>query len=62
MSASISNFVSEAVIGSLPKGLTDQEKARIAASLPMSPALNTLADLPKVSPIRLGTCPLHSTQ
>ncbi len=48
MSASMSNYVSEAVIGSLPKGLTDQEKARVAASLPMSPAFNTLADLPKV--------------
>jgi hypothetical protein len=49
ISTSMGNFVSEAVIGSLPKGLSEGERARIAASLPMSPALNSLSDLPKVS-------------
>lgn len=38
----------DAVIGSLPKGLSVEERAKLAASLPMSPALGALASLPKV--------------
>jgi hypothetical protein len=44
-----SNLISEAVIGSLPKGLTETEKASLGATpLAMSPALQRLQDLPQV--------------
>lgn len=38
----------DAVIGSLPKGLTEDQRARIAASMPMSPALGMLQTMPEV--------------
>eukprot|EP00775_Hariotina_reticulata_P008709 gene8709-8890_t len=37
----------DAVIGSLPKGLTEDERMRIRQSAPMSPALGTLSELPQ---------------
>lgn len=37
----------DAVIGSLPKGLSLDERARIAASMPMSPAVGMLHTLPE---------------
>lgn len=41
------NFLTEAVIGSLPKGLTQSEREAVAASTPLSPSLNLLNSLPK---------------
>ncbi|PNH05740.1 hypothetical protein TSOC_007967 [Tetrabaena socialis] len=40
-----SNFLSQAVIGSLPKGLTNEDKMRILMSLPMSPSRALLQEL-----------------
>ncbi|KAI8466821.1 MAG: ATP-grasp domain-containing protein [Monoraphidium minutum] len=37
----------DAVIGSLPKGLSEDQRARIAASMPMSPALGMLGTMPE---------------
>lgn len=37
----------DAVIGSLPKGLSEDQRARIAASMPMSPALGMLQTMPE---------------
>lgn len=37
----------DAVIGSLPKGLSVDERAKIAASMPMSPALGMLQSMPE---------------
>lgn len=42
-----SNFLTQDVIGSLPKGLTRTEKEAVAASTPLSPSLNLLNSLPK---------------
>jgi hypothetical protein len=39
----------DAVIGSLPKGLSTDERLRIRQSAPMSPALGALQALPSVS-------------
>jgi hypothetical protein len=39
----------DAVIGSLPKGLTHDERLRIRESMPMSPALGALQQIPEVS-------------
>jgi hypothetical protein len=45
-----SNLISEAVIGSLPQGLTETERASLSATpLAMSPALQRLQELPQVS-------------
>lgn len=38
----------DAVIGSLPKGLTQDERLRIRESMPMSPALGALQQIPEV--------------
>ncbi|KAK2080066.1 hypothetical protein QBZ16_002462 [Prototheca wickerhamii] len=47
-SASIkSNFLTESLIGSLPKGLSLSEREHIIASTPLSPSLNLLNSLPK---------------
>ena len=40
------NFWSEAVMGSLPKGLSVPEREKIVASTPLSPTLNLLGSLP----------------
>ena len=40
------NLISEAVIGSLPAGLSAADRSRIQMATPMSPALNALASLP----------------
>lgn len=39
----------DAVIGSLPKALTEDERIRIRQSAPMSPALGSLSKLPQVT-------------
>lgn len=39
----------DAVIGSLPKGLTTDERMRIKSSMPMSPAMGALQKIPEVS-------------
>ena len=44
-----SNFMADAVIGSLPRGLSVDERRSIAQSTPMSPALNMLSAMPSVS-------------
>jgi biotin carboxylase len=41
-----SNFLREAVIGSLPQGLSLAEKERVFASTPLSPTLNLLNSMP----------------
>lgn len=46
MSGSLSQNY-DAVIGSLPRGLTSDERLRIRESVPMSPALGTLSELPQ---------------
>lgn len=38
----------DAVIGSLPKGLSTDERLRIRQSAPMSPAMGALQELPQV--------------
>ena len=40
------NFLTEAVIGSLPKALSLSERQSISASTPLSPTLNLLSSLP----------------
>lgn len=42
------NFLSEAVVRSLPKGLTTAERERVMASTPLSPTLNLLSSMPLV--------------
>ncbi|EFN59059.1 hypothetical protein CHLNCDRAFT_137776 [Chlorella variabilis] len=42
------NFLSEAVVRSLPKGLTATERERVLASTPLSPTLNLLGAMPLV--------------
>jgi len=44
-----SNFISEAVIGSLPKGLSAEERMAVAGSVPQSPAVMRLASITEVS-------------
>lgn len=43
-----SNFVSDAIIGSLPRGLSGQEREKIFQSVPLSPTLNLLHSMPSV--------------
>ncbi len=43
----------DAVIGSLPKALSVDQRARIAASMPMSPAVGMLQSMPEVC---VGAC------
>ena len=42
------NFLSEATVRSLPKGLTATERERVLASTPLSPTLNLLSSMPLV--------------
>ncbi|KFM27308.1 Carnosine synthase 1 [Auxenochlorella protothecoides] len=42
-----SNFLTEAVIGSLPRGLSHSEREFIVANTPLSPSLNLLSSLPR---------------
>ena len=44
-----SNFVSDAIIGSLPQGLSGKEREKIYQSVPLSPTLNLLHSMPSVS-------------
>lgn len=41
-----SNFLSEAIIGSLPKALSAAEREQVLASTPLSPTLNLLSSIP----------------
>lgn len=41
-----SNFLSEAVLGSLPRALSVAERERVLASVPLSPTLNLLSSMP----------------
>jgi hypothetical protein len=43
------NYISQAVIGSLPKGLTADARNKIAASVPMSPSTAALKQFSRVS-------------
>lgn len=43
-----SNFMADAIIGSLPQGLSVDEREKIFASTPLSPALNLLSSMPLV--------------
>lgn len=42
------NFLSEAVVRSLPKALSTAERERVLASTPLSPTLNLLSSMPLV--------------
>ena len=56
-----SNFVSDAIIGSLPQGLSGKEREKIYQSVPLSPTLNLLHSMPSVSLnyyLRVGQCTL----
>ena len=44
-----SNFVSDAIIGSLPQGLSGKEREKVFQSVPLSPTLNLLNSMPQVS-------------
>eukprot|EP00890_Picochlorum_soloecismus_P004255 jgi/Picsp_1/4830/NSC_02197-R1_hypothetical protein CHLNCDRAFT_137776 [Chlorella variabilis] len=41
-----SNFLTEAVIGSLPKGLSISEREQIFSETPLSPTMNVLSSMP----------------
>ena len=43
-----SNFLGDSLIGSLPRGLSVDEKRLIAQSTPLSPTLNMLSAMPSV--------------
>lgn len=43
-----SNFLGDSVIGSLPRGLSVDEKRLIAQSTPLSPTMNMLSAMPSV--------------
>eukprot|EP00775_Hariotina_reticulata_P008874 gene8874-9052_t len=43
-----SNFITPAVLGSLPKGLTMAEKAAVGSSMGMSPAAQRMQDIPEL--------------
>ncbi len=43
------NFLSEAVVRSLPQALSATERERVLASTPLSPTLNLLSSMPLVS-------------
>ena len=45
--------MADAVIGSLPRGLSLNEREKIFASTPLSPTLSMLSSMPSVSPILL---------
>lgn len=42
------NFLSEAIVRSLPKALSTAERERVLASTPLSPTLNLLSSMPLV--------------
>ena len=49
MASSITaNYLSDAVIGSLPKGLTQDQKLKIQQSVPMSPSMGVLKEMKAV--------------
>lgn len=62
-----SNFMADAVIGSLPRGLSLNERDKIFASTPLSPTLSMLSSMPSVSnihacyPCSLSTLHVQST-
>ena len=54
-----SNFVSDAIIGSLPRGLSGKEREKVFQSVPLSPTLNLLNSMPQVHPPFCTWCPLQ---
>lgn len=48
------NYLTEAVMGSLPKAMTPSERTRMSSRLGMSPSLRDVKDLPEVRPPRGG--------
>ena len=49
--------MADAVIGSLPRGLSLNERDKIFASMPLSPTLSMLSSMPAVS-ATIPPCPL----
>lgn len=49
--AMASSFMGPESMGSLPKGLTPDERARLSASTPLTPSLQILSTMP---PVRLA--------
>lgn len=43
------NYLTEAVVGSLPKAMTPSERTRMTSRLGASPSLKTMKDIPEVS-------------
>lgn len=51
-----SNFLSQAIIGSLPKGMTNEDRMKLLMSLPMSPSremLNKMSAVSEANPVTL---------
>ena len=46
-----SNFMGSSLLGSLPQGLSVDERAKILQSTPLSPTLNLLSSMPSVSAV-----------
>jgi len=44
-----SNFLSDAIIESLPRGLSGKEREKVFQSVPLSPTLNLLSSMPQVA-------------
>ena len=53
------NFLSEAVVRSLPKGLSLEQRQQVVASTPLSPTLNLLSSMPLVRRTAVCPCPRH---
>ena len=52
-----SNFLSNTMLGSLPKGLSGAERQKLFQSVPLSPTMNLLNSMPSVSvPITPDFC------
>ena len=51
-----SNFMGSSLLGSLPQGLSVDERTKILQSTPLSPTLNLLSSMPSVSNAGGGGC------
>lgn len=58
--ASMANFIGSAVIGSLPKGLTDEARRKVQGSVPMSPASAAMQKLNMVRVALMQAQSMHA--
>ena len=49
-----SNFMGSSLLGSLPQGLSVDERTKILQSTPLSPTLNLLSSMPSVRNVGCG--------